>query len=67
MKPVSIRLTPISITVGPVTIGGKIFCRTFGGKKARPISRKAQQAAVPSKAPYAFGQASLLPLESTGQ
>lgn len=32
LKPVPIGDTPMSITVGPVTMGGKSFCRTFGGR-----------------------------------
>ena len=60
-NPVPIRLTPMSITVGPVTIGGKIFCKIFGGRKEMRISSSEQHAAVPSNAPYAFGQGSKVP------
>lgn len=60
-KPVWMRWTPMSMTVGPVTMGGKIRCRAFGGRKEINISVKAQTAQVPSKAPYASGQGSLEP------
>lgn len=50
-KPDSIRLTPISMTVGPVTRGGKIFFRIRGGVKDMRISRRAQTQAVPMMAP----------------
>lgn len=67
LNPLLIRLIPISITVGPVTMGGKIFCSVLGGTKARRTSIKAQQAEVPSRAPYASGQGSLVPSSATGQ
>lgn len=50
-NPLSIKLIPINITVGPVTIGGKILSMTFGGMKLIKISSSAQQAAVPMIAP----------------
>lgn len=49
------------MTVGPVTIGGKILCSVFGGKKEIRISVNAQIAQVPMRAPYASGQGSRLP------
>jgi len=42
---------PIRHTVGPVTSGGKILRRYFGGVKDMRISSKAQQHAVPRMAP----------------
>lgn len=56
--------TPMSMTVGPVTIGGKSFLSVFGGMKESAISRRAQVAAVPMIAPYASGHGSWLPAES---
>ena len=55
------------MTVGPVTMGGKIFNMTFGGRNAMRTSSKAHTAQVPSRAPYASGQGSFVPSESTGQ
>jgi hypothetical protein len=45
------RVTPINMTVGPVTMGGKIFWMKRGGMKEIRISIRAQQAAVPMMAP----------------
>jgi hypothetical protein len=53
-----IRSTPIRSTVGPVTMGGNILCKAFGGRNERLISTSEQRAAVPISAPYALGQAS---------
>ena len=50
-KPDCTSLTPMSMTVGPVTRGGKIFLRMRGLVKAMKTSRRAQQAAVPRIAP----------------
>jgi hypothetical protein len=36
-------LMPMSATVGPVTIGGKNFFRSFGGQKLIKTSMSAQQ------------------------
>lgn len=47
LNPLEISLTPMSMTVGPVTIGGKIRFKTFGGVKERAISRRAQRHEVP--------------------
>lgn len=58
---------PISMTVGPVTMGGNIFFNTLGGRKLNAISRRAQTAAVPMRAPYASGQGRGLPVASTLQ
>jgi len=55
------------MTVGPVTMGGKIFWMTRGGMKEIKISTKAQQAAVPMMAPYASGQGSCVPSAAVGQ
>lgn len=66
-KPVSIRWTPIRITVGPVTMGGNTFCRAFGGKNEIKISVKAQRAQVPISAPYASGQGNRFPSASSWQ
>lgn len=51
LKPDPIKLVPMSMTVGPVTIGGNIFWRIFGGVKLSMISNKAQIIAVPRMAP----------------
>ena len=51
LKPLAINLTPTSITVGPVTRGGKIFLRSLGGIKERAISKSAQTHPVPRIAP----------------
>lgn len=51
-KPEAINCTPISITVGPVTIGGNTSWSHFGGMNDSPISRKAQTIAVPMIAPF---------------
>lgn len=51
LKPDAINLTPTSITVGPVTSGGKIFLRSLGGIKERAISKSAQTHPVPRIAP----------------
>ncbi len=66
-KPDLMRLIPISATVGPVTIGGKIFLSHVGLVKEAAISSKAQMAAVPMMAPYPCGQGSLFPAASVGQ
>ncbi len=50
-KPDLMRLMPISATVGPVTMGGKIFLSHVGLVKDSPISRSAHMAAVPMIAP----------------
>ena len=47
----SIKETPIKLTVGPVTKGGKSFLRALGVMKDSPISRRAQSEAVPRIAP----------------
>jgi hypothetical protein len=62
-----IRSTPIKSTVGPVTIGGKTFWSTLGGRNDRAISTREHKAAVPTNAPYALGHGPKLPLSSTGQ
>lgn len=49
LKPLPMSFTPISMTVGPVTIGGKIRWRMRGGTNERPISRRAQRHDVPNK------------------
>ena len=41
----------MSMTVGPVTSGGKMRLRIAGLVKERPISSKAQRQAVPRRAP----------------
>lgn len=66
-KPVWMRWTPMSMTVGPVTMGGKIRCRTFGGMKEIDISVSAQMAQVPINAPYASGHGSREPSAATEQ
>jgi hypothetical protein len=66
-KPVWMRWTPMSMTVGPVTMGGNIRCRTFGGMKEIDISVSAQMAQVPINAPYASGQGSREPSAATEQ
>lgn len=50
-KPLSIRLTPIKSTVGPVTKGGKMRLRISIETNERPISRRAQRQDVPKIAP----------------
>ena len=39
------------MTVGPVTIGGKIFNMTLGGRNAIMTSSRAHTAQVPNRAP----------------
>ncbi len=51
-RPDWIRETPISVTVGPVTMGGKSFFSRAGVMNERPISNNAQREAVPRIAPY---------------
>ena len=67
LKPVWMRCTPISMTVGPVTMGGKIRCRAFGGRKEIKISVRAHTAQVPINAPYASGHGSLEPSSASEQ
>lgn len=62
-----IKSTPMSKTVGPLTIGGKIFCSNLGGRKEMAISTNEHRAAVPIRAPQALGQDPLLPSASEGQ
>lgn len=50
-NPLWISETPISMTVGPVTIGGKTFWIILGGTKEIRTKIRAQQALVPIKAP----------------
>jgi hypothetical protein len=50
-NPLWMSETPISMTVGPVTIGGKIFRIIFGGMKEIRTRMRAQQALVPIRAP----------------
>lgn len=50
LKPLSMSFTPMSMMVGPVTMGGTTRRRIRGGIKAMSISRRAQQAEVPSTA-----------------
>ena len=57
----------MSITVGPVTIGGTIRSRILAGIKEIKISKRAQAADVPMIAPYPWGQASLVPVGLVGQ
>jgi hypothetical protein len=66
-NPDEMRETPIRVTVGPVTSGGNILLRIFGGVKDMAISINAQMHAVPMIAPYPFGQGSGLLEESEGQ
>lgn len=47
-KPVSTRWMPISITVGPVTIGGNTRSMTFGGRKAIATTMRAHSALDPT-------------------
>lgn len=51
LKPDAMSLMPMSMTVGPVTSGGKIRLRAFGGQKLIRISIRAQQHCVPNIAP----------------
>jgi hypothetical protein len=67
VKPVWMRLTPMSMTVGPVTMGGNIRFRTFGDRKEINISVRAHTAQVPIKAPYASGHGSLEPSGASEQ
>lgn len=50
-KPLSMRLMPMSMTVGPVTMGGKTRSIVLGGMKAISTSISAHTAAVPMRAP----------------
>ena len=65
-KPVRMSFTPMSMTVGPVTSGGKIFLSSRGEVKDMAISRSAQQAPVPRMAPYPLGQGRGVPEASEG-
>lgn len=51
LNPLWISETPINMTVGPVTIGGKTFWIIFAGMKEIRTRISAQQALVPIKAP----------------
>jgi len=66
-SPVSMRWTPMSRTVGPVTRGGKTFLRIRGLVKDMPISSNAHTAQVPRIAPYPSGHGSLVPSAAVGQ
>jgi hypothetical protein len=50
-KPELTRLTPISMTVGPVIKGGKSFFKDLGGVKDMSISMSEQVNEVPIMAP----------------
>lgn len=56
----------MSMTVGPVTRGGKILFNRRGDVNDMAISRSAQQAPVPRIAPYPLGQGNGLPFASEG-
>jgi hypothetical protein len=60
------RWTPINITVGPVTRGGKILRRTGGGRKESKISTRAHTHAVPRIAPYPSGHGNFVPSAAVG-
>lgn len=61
-------LTPMSITVGPVTSGGNNFFKTLVGMKLSAISNSAQRVVVPRIAPYPCGHGSFMPVSgSIGQ
>ena len=66
-NPEVINEIPMSMTVGPVTSGGKTFFKILGEVKDMRTSRRAQTHAVPIMAPYPSGQGSLLPSASEGQ
>lgn len=51
LKPLWMSFTPIRVTVGPVTMGGKMRNRMRGGTKARMMRRMAVIAPVPRMAP----------------
>lgn len=65
-SPLSIRETPMSVTVGPVTMGGKSFFSKEGGIKDSTISNNAQSEDVPRSAPYPSGQGRGFPSASEG-
>lgn len=48
LNPLEMSLTPMSKTVGPVTIGGKIRFKILGDIKESPISRRAHKQQVPN-------------------
>lgn len=50
-KPDLMSLIPMSITVGPVTIGGRTFSKNFAGIKETRMLIKAHTAEVPRMAP----------------
>ena len=50
-NPLSIRAMPMSMTVGPVTSGGKTRFKMAGLVNERPISSREHRQAVPSRAP----------------
>lgn len=52
LNPLAMSFTPISITVGPVTIGGNTRLSTFGEQNDSPISRRAQRQEVPASYQY---------------
>lgn len=58
---------PINITVGPVTIGGKMRNMVLGGMKEMSTSIKAHTAEVPMRAPYPSGHGSWVPSAAVGQ
>ncbi len=59
--------TPIRLTVGPVTMGGKMRSMMEGGMKEMSTSSRAQTAAVPMRAPYPSGHGSGVPSAAVGQ
>lgn len=57
----------MSMTVGPVTRGGKMRFKILGEVNDMRISRSAQTHAVPMIAPYPSGQGRGVPSASEGQ
>ncbi len=62
-----IRDTPINMTVGPVTKGGKMRSMILVGMKEMRISSSAHTAEVPIMAPYPSGQGRGVPSGAEGQ
>ena len=66
-KPDLMSLIPMSMTVGPVTMGGSTRSRNLAGMKETRILTRAHTAEVPRMAPYPSGQGKGFPSESEGQ
>lgn len=53
LMPAPVRLAPMQVMATPHTIGGKTLPISRGGRRAKPISKRAATHAVPRNSPYA--------------